>query len=30
VPFYKKHGYRVLSEKEFLDAGIPHLQMMKD
>ncbi|MEG7282231.1 GNAT family N-acetyltransferase [Bacillus sp. 0909A] len=30
VPFYIKHGYRLLSEEEFLDAGIPHLQMIKD
>ena len=30
VPLYKKRGYRVLSEKEFLDAGIHHLQMIKD
>ncbi|KKB73307.1 MULTISPECIES: GNAT family N-acetyltransferase [Bacillus] len=28
VPFYEKHGYRVVSE-EFLDANIPHVKMVK-
>ncbi|MBT2573776.1 GNAT family N-acetyltransferase [Bacillus sp. ISL-51] len=30
VPFYEKQGYRVTSGEEFLDAGIPHLEMVKD
>ncbi|CAI8760974.1 GNAT family N-acetyltransferase [Bacillus velezensis] len=30
VPFYKKQGYRVTSGEEFLDAGIPHLEMIKE
>ncbi|MBY8912445.1 GNAT family N-acetyltransferase [Bacillus sp. YC2] len=30
VPFYEKQGYRVTSGEEFLDAGIPHLEMAKD
>ncbi|MEC2018587.1 GNAT family N-acetyltransferase [Bacillus velezensis] len=29
VPFYEKQGYRVTSGEEFLDAGIPHLEMIK-
>lgn len=29
VPFYEKQGYRVTSGEEFLDAGIPHLEMVK-
>lgn len=29
VPFYEKQGYRVTSDEEFLDAGIPHLEMVK-
>ncbi|WP_340640474.1 GNAT family N-acetyltransferase [Bacillus atrophaeus] len=29
VPFYEKQGYKVSSKEEFLDAGIPHLQMIK-
>ena len=28
VPFYEKHGYKVVSE-EFLDANIPHVKMVK-
>ncbi|MFT0802851.1 GNAT family N-acetyltransferase [Bacillus swezeyi] len=28
VPFYEKHGYKVVSE-EFLDAHIPHVKMVK-
>lgn len=28
VPFYEKQGYRVTSGEEFLDAGIPHLEMI--
>lgn len=30
VPFYEKQGYRVTSGEEFLDAGIPHLEMIKE
>ncbi|APA02214.1 MULTISPECIES: GNAT family N-acetyltransferase [Bacillus] len=30
VPFYEKQGYRVTSGEEFLDAGIPHLEMVKE
>lgn len=30
VPFYEKQGYRVTSGEEFLDAGIPHLGMVKE
>ncbi|KXZ13521.1 acetyltransferase [Bacillus nakamurai] len=30
VPFYEKQGYHVTSKEEFLDAGIPHLEMVKD
>ncbi|MGD2403820.1 GNAT family N-acetyltransferase [Bacillus velezensis] len=29
-PFYEKQGYRVTSGEEFLDAGIPHLEMIKE
>ncbi|OIK22705.1 GNAT family N-acetyltransferase [Bacillus amyloliquefaciens] len=29
VLFYEKQGYRVTSGEEFLDAGIPHLEMVK-
>ncbi|AOC90619.1 GNAT family N-acetyltransferase [Bacillus amyloliquefaciens] len=29
VPFYEKQGYQVTSGEEFLDAGIPHLEMVK-
>lgn len=29
VPFYEKQGYHVTSGEEFLDAGIPHLEMVK-
>ncbi|WP_416654649.1 GNAT family N-acetyltransferase [Bacillus amyloliquefaciens] len=29
VPFYEKQGYRVTSDEEFPDAGIPHLEMVK-
>ena len=28
VPFYEKHGYKVVSE-EFSDANIPHVKMVK-
>lgn len=28
--FYEKSGYRVVSEKQFLDAGIPHVRMKKE
>lgn len=28
-PFYEKIGYKVTSEEEFLDAGIPHVSMIK-
>ncbi len=30
VGFYERLDYRVTSEEEFLDAGIPHLAMAKD
>ncbi|MEC1384458.1 GNAT family N-acetyltransferase [Bacillus velezensis] len=30
VPFYEKQGYRVTSGEEFLDARIPHLEMIKE
>ena len=30
VPFYEKQGYRVTSGEEFPDAGIPHLEMIKE
>ncbi|UJA36961.1 GNAT family N-acetyltransferase [Bacillus velezensis] len=30
VPFYEKQGYRVTSGEEFLDAGISHLEMIKE
>ncbi|KUP43011.1 GNAT family N-acetyltransferase [Bacillus velezensis] len=30
VPFYEKQGYRVTSGEEFLDADIPHLEMIKE
>ncbi|TWO91571.1 GNAT family N-acetyltransferase [Bacillus velezensis] len=30
VPFYEKQGYRITSGEEFLDAGIPHLEMIKE
>jgi len=29
IPFYSKLGYEVLSQEEFLDAGIPHKTMYK-
>ncbi|MBT2626175.1 GNAT family N-acetyltransferase [Bacillus sp. HU-1818] len=29
VPFYEKQGYKVSSKEEFLDAGIPHVEMIK-
>lgn len=29
IPFYEKHGYKVVSD-EFFDAGIPHVKMMKN
>lgn len=29
IPFYKKLGYKVVSE-EFMDAGIPHKTMVKE
>ncbi|MCD7035012.1 GNAT family N-acetyltransferase [Metabacillus sp. GX 13764] len=29
VPFYERLGYKVVSE-EFMDAGIPHVTMVKD
>lgn len=28
TPFYERHGFRVLSE-EYLDAGIPHVDMLR-
>ncbi|GAA0301491.1 putative GNAT family N-acyltransferase [Gracilibacillus halotolerans] len=28
--FYKSLGYSVLSDKEFMDAGIPHVAMVKN
>ena len=28
--FYESIGYTVLSEKEFMDAGIPHVAMVKN
>ena len=28
-PFYKKRGYRTISEETFLDAGIEHVRMSK-
>ena len=28
TPFYERHGFRILSE-EYLDAGIPHVDMLR-
>lgn len=29
-PFYRKLGYRTVSEETFLDAGIPHVRMVRE